>query len=178
MGMVKSGCGQSCDRSLKLTVSEEWTGGINWFFVRSYRFLKIKSWSKFLGGMVKNGCGQSGHETLDTGQMDCILKTNRWMKWFFTCWYKFMKLKVDSRIFGWRGQKWPWPFSSRDPKICCIIRMNDFLNADSDGNNFLFDWYATLNTESPLQLYLFFFLNLFYNDRFYRLFLVLSKSHI
>ena len=63
MGMVKSGCGQSCDGSLKLTVSEEWTGGINWFFVRSYRFLKIKSWSKFLGGLVKNGCGQSGHWT-------------------------------------------------------------------------------------------------------------------
>ena len=30
--MVKNGCGQSCDGTLKLTVSEEWTDGINGFF--------------------------------------------------------------------------------------------------------------------------------------------------
>ena len=29
VGMVKNGCGQSCDGTLKLTVSEEWTDGIN-----------------------------------------------------------------------------------------------------------------------------------------------------
>ena len=65
VGMVKNGCGQSCDGTLKLTVSEEWTDGINWFFACWYRFTKIKSWSKFFGvGIVKNGCGQSGHGTL------------------------------------------------------------------------------------------------------------------
>ena len=31
LGMVKTGCDQSCDGTLKLTVSEEWTDGINWF---------------------------------------------------------------------------------------------------------------------------------------------------
>ena len=30
--MMKNGCGQSGDRTLKVTVSEEWTAGINWFF--------------------------------------------------------------------------------------------------------------------------------------------------
>ena len=46
VGMVKTGCGQSCDGTLKLTVSEQWTDGINWFFACWYRFKKIKSWSK------------------------------------------------------------------------------------------------------------------------------------
>ena len=46
VGMVKTGCGQSCDGTLKLTVSEEWTDGINWFFVCWYRFTKIKRLSK------------------------------------------------------------------------------------------------------------------------------------
>ena len=66
VGMVKNGCGQSCDGTLiKLTVSEEWTDGINCFFTCWYRFAKIKSWSKiFCVGIVKNGFGQSGHKTL------------------------------------------------------------------------------------------------------------------
>ena len=60
VGMVKNRCGQSCDGTLKLTISEEWTDGINWFFACWYRFRKIKSWSKnFWVGIVKNGCGQS-----------------------------------------------------------------------------------------------------------------------
>ena len=63
--MVKNGCGQSGDGTLKLTVSEEWTDRINWFFACWYRLRKIKSWSrKFCVGMVKNGCDQSGHWTL------------------------------------------------------------------------------------------------------------------
>ena len=58
VSMIKNGCGQSGDRALKLTVSEEWTDGINWFFAFCYGFTKIKSWSKiFLMVMVKNGCG-------------------------------------------------------------------------------------------------------------------------
>ena len=65
VGMVINRCGQSCDGTLKLTVSEEWTDGINWFFACWYRFTKIKSWSKiFWVGIVKSGCGQSGHRTL------------------------------------------------------------------------------------------------------------------
>ena len=32
VGMVKNGCGQSCDGALKLAASEEWIDGINGFF--------------------------------------------------------------------------------------------------------------------------------------------------
>ena len=39
----KSGCGQSGDGTLKLAVSEEWTDGINWFFVCWYRFISVFS---------------------------------------------------------------------------------------------------------------------------------------
>ena len=63
--MVKNGCGQSCDGTLKLTVSEEWTDEINWFFACCYRFITVKIWSKVCWmGIVKNGCGQSGRGTL------------------------------------------------------------------------------------------------------------------
>ena len=65
VGMVKNGCGQSCDGTLKLTVSEEWTDGINWFFACWYRFTKSKRWSKsFLVSTVKNGFDQPVHRTL------------------------------------------------------------------------------------------------------------------
>ena len=47
VSMIKNGCGQSGERTPKLTVSEEWTDGINWFFGFWYRFTKIKSWSNF-----------------------------------------------------------------------------------------------------------------------------------
>ena len=30
-GMVKNGCDQSCDKTLELNLSEEWTDGINWY---------------------------------------------------------------------------------------------------------------------------------------------------
>ena len=38
VSLVKNGCGQCGDGTQKLTVSEEWTDGINWFFACSYRF--------------------------------------------------------------------------------------------------------------------------------------------
>ena len=75
IGVVKNGFGQSCEKTLKLTLFEEWIDGINWFFACWYRFTKIKSWSKiYWVGMVKNGCGQSGHGT----------KLNRWNKLIFS----------------------------------------------------------------------------------------------
>ena len=62
--MVKIGCGQSGGGALKLTASEEWTDGINWFFACWYVITKIRSWSKiFRVSIVKNGCGHSGHGT-------------------------------------------------------------------------------------------------------------------
>ena len=66
VGMIKNGCSQSGDGSLKLIISEEWIDGISWLFVCWYRFTKIKSWLKFFWvDIVKNGCGQPGHGRLN-----------------------------------------------------------------------------------------------------------------
>ena len=46
VSMVKNGSGEFGGGSLKLTVSEEWTGGRNWFFVCWYKLRKAKSWFK------------------------------------------------------------------------------------------------------------------------------------
>ena len=66
IGMVKIGGGQSCDGTLKLAVSEEWTGGINWFFLHVDTVAqKLKAYQNFFWvGIVKNGCGQSAHGSL------------------------------------------------------------------------------------------------------------------
>ena len=63
LGMVKNWCGQSGLWTLKLTVPEVWTDGINWFF--SCKYSQFKRWLKIFGmSMVKNGLGQSGDGTL------------------------------------------------------------------------------------------------------------------
>ena len=53
LGMVKNGCGQSGHWTLKLTVSEEWTG-INWFFACWYKSMQIliENWLNFFGGWL------------------------------------------------------------------------------------------------------------------------------
>ena len=72
--MVEIGFDQSGLWTLKLTVSQEWTDGINWFFACSDIFTKIKSWSKICWvGIVKNGCGQSGHKTQKRSKKDSSL---------------------------------------------------------------------------------------------------------
>ena len=48
--MVKNGCGQSGLCTLKLTVSQEWTDGINWLFRCNYKFMKIKKVIENLSG--------------------------------------------------------------------------------------------------------------------------------
>ena len=40
VGMVKNECDYSCGGTLKLTVSEEWTDRINWFFACWWTFTK------------------------------------------------------------------------------------------------------------------------------------------
>ena len=47
--MVKSGCDKSYDRALKLTVSEEWTDGLNWFFPCYTDLKKFKPDKKSVG---------------------------------------------------------------------------------------------------------------------------------
>ena len=60
LGMVKNGCGQSSHRNLKLTVSQKWKDGVNWFFACWYKSRKTKSWfNDFRVGVVKNGHGST-----------------------------------------------------------------------------------------------------------------------
>ena len=166
VGIVKNGCGQSCDGTLKLTVSVEWTDRINWVFACWYRFTKIISWSEiYWVGMVKNRCGQPGHRTL---------KLNSSQKWkdglfilfyfiyFFACSYKFRKAKNWFNDF-WVGfvKNGSDLFSSWDPKICCILRINlwivifSMLIVTQYLLVRLISW--LLNAGSPLQLYLLFY---------------------
>ena len=72
---------QSGDGTLKLTVFEEWTDGINWFYACWYRFTEIKRWSKsFWVYMDKNVRGHSGHGNLKlTVSQKYTDRTN----WFF-----------------------------------------------------------------------------------------------
>ena len=105
-------CGQSGYGTRKLTLSQEWTDGINWFFCRQVQIHENqKSIEVFWLGMVRNGCGQSGHWTLK------LIISEEWPdgNWFF-----FM-LKI---FLGGHGQKWVWPVWLRDSKIDCISRMN------------------------------------------------------
>ena len=108
---------------LELTVSKEWTNGINLFFTCWYRFTRIKSLSKmFWVGMVKNWCGQSGHKTLK------LTLSQKWpdrINWFFCMLVQIQKKeKLIQKLMGGPCQKWPWPFSSWDTKISGILRMN------------------------------------------------------
>ena len=87
--MVKNGCGQSCDGTLKLALCEEWMNGINWIFACWCRFITIKSWPKnYWVGIVKNGCDQSAHGNLK------LTVSRNWIDeitWSFAFWYKCRK---------------------------------------------------------------------------------------
>ena len=89
VGVVKNGCGGSCHGTLKLTLSEEWANGINWFLARWCRFITVNSWPKISWvGKVKNGCFLSGHGTLK------LTISQNWtdeITWFFACYYKCRK---------------------------------------------------------------------------------------
>ena len=123
VGMVKNGCSQSCGRTLKLTVFEEWTDEINLFFECWYKFIQIKSWSKiYWVGMVKNEYGQSGHGTLK------LTVSQNWLdgiNWFFCMLVQIQESwKFIQPFLGGLCQKWQWLFSSWDLKICGISRVN------------------------------------------------------
>ena len=58
LGMVKNGCSQSVDGTLKLTVFEEWTDRITDFMQVDTDSQKLKADQGFFWvGMVKNGSG-------------------------------------------------------------------------------------------------------------------------
>ena len=67
MGMVKNGCGQFGDGAVKLTISQKWRDGINWFFLHAgtnSEKLNSSWFNDFWMGMVKNGHSLLVHETL------------------------------------------------------------------------------------------------------------------
>ena len=55
--MIKNGRGQSGHRTLKLTVSQKWTDGVNWFFAFWYKFRKAESWLNDFWLGIKNWHG-------------------------------------------------------------------------------------------------------------------------
>ena len=87
---------------------------------------KLKVDKKFIGlTWSKNGCGQSGHKTL---KLTVSQKWTDGINWFFGSWYKLKKAKSWLNDFkGGHGQELQWSFSSWDPKICCILRMNSWI---------------------------------------------------
>ena len=66
--MVRDGCGQPDHWTLKLTVSQEWVDGMNWFFACCCKFRKAKSnFNDFWVDVwpVAIGLGHLVHETLN-----------------------------------------------------------------------------------------------------------------
>ena len=59
MGKFKKWCGQSGHMTLKITVSQDWADGINWFFACCCKFRKFyamisrRAWSNMGGVMVR-----------------------------------------------------------------------------------------------------------------------------
>ena len=81
--------GEASQMTLTLTVSEEWTDVINWFFAGWYRFTKIKSWSKFY--IYRHGQKWVWPVWSWDSRIDYISKMKRWNKLIFCIlhWYKF-----------------------------------------------------------------------------------------
>ena len=62
LGMAKNGCGQFGHGTLKLTVSQEWNDGMNWFFAcRCTSSIPKSYFNAFWVGMVRNGHGHLIH---------------------------------------------------------------------------------------------------------------------
>ena len=110
--------------SVKLTVCQEWTDGINWFFACWYKFMQIEMQLEiFWVGMVKNGCGQPGNGSLK------LTVSEEWtdeITDFLHVGTNSRKLKVDSMIF-----RWVW---SNMAMVCQFMRpqnllhLNEFMN--------------------------------------------------
>ena len=107
-GMVKNGYGQSGLWTLKLTVSQEWNDGNNWFFVCCYKFMQIKKVTKKVRvwhGQI--GCGLSCDRTL---KLTLIIEWTDGINWIFASWYRFTKIKSwpkikwVSMVKNWCGQ--------------------------------------------------------------------------
>ena len=83
--MIRDGCVHPGQRTLKLTVFQEWVDGLNLFFACWCKFRKLKSnFNVFWVDVVKIGCGHLVHETLKSAEwvyeLNCFLKWNQ-LKW-------------------------------------------------------------------------------------------------
>ena len=87
--------------SEELTVIEEWTDGINWFFACWYMITRIESCSKILWVCI---CQKWVWPVWPwDSKIDCISKMNRWNKVIFSCWYQFREAKSWINDF-WVGK--------------------------------------------------------------------------
>ena len=74
VGLVKDECVQSSHGTLKLTIPQEGTKGINWYSACWCKFRKTKNYfSYFWAGIVKNGCDPK----------ICILRMSSWIELIF-----------------------------------------------------------------------------------------------
>ena len=90
MGIVKNGHGQSGHGILKLTVSQNWTDEIYWFFACWYKFRKAKSYcNDSRVSVVKNGYDVLDHETLKSAVSE---------EWVYE-WADFLNADSDAMIF-------------------------------------------------------------------------------
>ena len=65
--MVENGCGQSGHGTLKLTVSQEWIDGMNWFLHAGVNSGNLKvSFNDSRVGVFKNVCCHLVHEALES----------------------------------------------------------------------------------------------------------------
>ena len=53
-------------------------------------------------------------------EIDCISRKKRWNELIFGLLVQIHITKLFQWFLDGCGQKWAWPFSSWDPKICCI----------------------------------------------------------
>ena len=135
--MVKNGHGQSGHRTLRLTVSQEWINGMNWYFACWCKFRKAKSYfNDFWVGMVRNGHSNLVHETLKSAV------SKEWLyefSGFFSCWlwgsnfwlesyFIFLTFKCQSTAVVPVGPlavagMFPWNrvCSSFHPAVCWVV---------------------------------------------------------
>ena len=107
LGRIKNVHGHSGHRTRKLTVSQKWTDGINWFFACRYKFRNSKSWFKdFWVGVVKNGYRLQVHEMLNsTIRMNLgIVLIFFWMLIFYSLTFKCCEFNAVV-LFVWKVAK-------------------------------------------------------------------------
>ena len=115
---------QSDYRIFKLTFSPDQIDKIASFLTCWYKFRKLKvDWTFFGWASSK----------IDMANLFSGLRN-----WIFSCWYRFIQIKMWLKIWprGWHGQKWVWSVLWWDSKIDCISEeWTDWINFLRAGTN-------------------------------------------